>query len=266
MNWYKVHHGMPSDAVWAVVAKRSGVPRHAVVAVWCALLDHASQNDPRGSIARLDAELIAVSLDLETEQVSAIVSALRERGKIDGETLANWEKRQKATSTERVRRYRERKSVSGNAGETENETPQPLQGNDETIDKRREEQKRTDSDSSLRSESGADAPSPPDLIEADPFAIPLNLRRLEPHGDWRKMLFDHGLAFLQNRLGGKPGAHRPLIGKWLAMAGDDAKAVYDALADCEAEGKADPKSWMIARLGGRRPDRSVAAAFEAQRA
>lgn len=114
--------------------------------------------------------------------------------------------------------------------------------------------------------SGADAPSPPDLIEADPFAIPLNLRRLEPHGDWRKMLFDHGLAFLQNRLGGKPGAHRPLIGKWLAMAGDDAKAVYDALADCEAEGKADPKSWMIARLGGRRPDRSVAAAFEAQRA
>lgn len=142
MNWYKSHHGMPSDPVWAVVAKRAGVPRHAVVAVWCALLDHASQNDPRGSIARLDDELIAVSLDLETEQVNAIVEALRERGKIDGVTLANWEKRQKATSTERVRRYRDRKSVSGNADETENETVQPLHGNDETIDKSREEKNR----------------------------------------------------------------------------------------------------------------------------
>lgn len=176
MNWLKVHHGMPSDPLWAVIAKRASVPRHAVVAVWCALLDHASQNNPRGSLVGLDAEMIGVSLDLETQQVEAVVTALTERGKIVSNSVANWVKRQTGTSTERVKRFRERNSTDGNANETQNETPAPLRNGDETIEKRREEQIREDS-LAATVVAPASQPAKQDFGDPELLAIPKTLKR-----------------------------------------------------------------------------------------
>ena len=86
MNWLKLHHGTPFDPKWAVIAKRTNLARSSVVAVWCTILDHASQNDPRGSIKGLDTEMIAVSLDMETKEVETIVTAMTERGVIPSES------------------------------------------------------------------------------------------------------------------------------------------------------------------------------------
>lgn len=99
----------------------------------------------------------------------------------------------------------------------------------------------------------------------DKLTLPLCQHR-PPDGDWRKHLFGAGLRFLTSRLGGKPDAHRPLLGKWLKLAHDDAKAVYDVLAQAQLEDAADIKSWVMARLSQPKADTSAVEAFKAVRA
>lgn len=118
MHWFRWHHGATSDPKFRVVAKRCGQPVHVVIATWACILEHASAADERGSIASFDAEEVAVTLDLETETVVTCVTAMQ--GKVlDGDAVRSWERRQGGTkaapagSTERVRRYRERKRAAG---------------------------------------------------------------------------------------------------------------------------------------------------------
>ena len=98
--------------------------------------------------------------------------------------------------------------------------------------------------------SGADAPRKNVSCETtdDPMTLPLSRRRVPPDTDWRKMLFDHGLPFLVTRYGGKPDTHRPLMGRWLKDSGDNAKVVYDALADAQDRNVADVRAWVVARI------------------
>lgn len=97
---------MPQDAKLKVVAHRTKQPMASVVAVWVHLLDMASQHNPRGNVV-IDAELIAVMQNLETEDVVRIINAFYEKNLLTPENrLTNWDKRQYTTPTERSKKSR----------------------------------------------------------------------------------------------------------------------------------------------------------------
>jgi len=105
---YKIFTGLPQDTKLAVVAKRSGFRRGEVLAVWVALLDHASVADPRGSVKGADPEEIAAVLECDAAAVTSIIAALRERGMIlPGGMISYWDKHQNI-STPRTRAHRAR--------------------------------------------------------------------------------------------------------------------------------------------------------------
>lgn len=111
MNWYKVFHGLPQDAKLALVARRAGLRRGEVLALWLLLLDSASRHAPRGTLPALDAEELAAALDFETPQVEAALAALRDKKMITAAgALAQWEKNQKL-STRRTRAHRARRRL-----------------------------------------------------------------------------------------------------------------------------------------------------------
>ena len=112
MDWFRSWHGAPTDNKWLLIAKRAGVTPMMVSAVFWALLDYASQQEERGSVAGFDAETYAMWAGCDETDVIAIVNAMRAKGVItDGERLAAWEKRQprrEDDSSERVRRHRDK--------------------------------------------------------------------------------------------------------------------------------------------------------------
>jgi hypothetical protein len=129
MNWYKAFHGLPYDPQLAVVAKRAGITRAEILALMIALMDHASQNNPRGSLERLDAEKLSLALDLDVAKIETSLQALRDKALIGADNiLSDWAGRQN-TSTDRVRafraRHRLRKRMERN-GIAEDDTPDAI--------------------------------------------------------------------------------------------------------------------------------------------
>jgi hypothetical protein len=109
MEWYRAYHNMPHDPKLQVVAKRCSQPMAFVVAVWVCILDAASQANPRGVI-EIDPEEVAVIQGIELEAVEAIFDALKSKNLIDDEgAVVNWHKRQHTTSTERMKKLRDKK-------------------------------------------------------------------------------------------------------------------------------------------------------------
>jgi len=112
MNGYRVHHDLPLDPILAAVARRANLSRGAMLGLWLALLDCASQNKPRGVLPATDAEALAALLELETAQVEKALSVLREKERIaaDG-AIQNWKKSQycNASAALRTRKWRKRK-------------------------------------------------------------------------------------------------------------------------------------------------------------
>ena len=121
--WYRTYHGMVSDPKWPLIARRSGHNVGTVVSVWAALLDFASQNEERGSIAGFNSEEIDALYGYDDGTTAQILKAMRDRGMIVDDVIVSWEKRQASkssgeskgsamSSTERSRRYRERQRES----------------------------------------------------------------------------------------------------------------------------------------------------------
>lgn len=113
MDWFRWYHGTTIDPKWRVVSRKCGQPIHAVVAVWAAFLERASESSPRGSIAGWDAEDIGAALDIEADDVRCVHEAMQ--GKVlDGDEISGWGKRQPKrerpddSSAERVREHRQR--------------------------------------------------------------------------------------------------------------------------------------------------------------
>lgn len=111
MQWLRWHHGTVNDPKWRLVARRSGQPVHAVLAVWAAMLEAASGGDERGKLEGWDDEVVGVGLDLAAEVVASIREAMQ--GLVLAENaLTGWEKRnpkrEDETAAERMRRHRER--------------------------------------------------------------------------------------------------------------------------------------------------------------
>ncbi|MGS4661364.1 hypothetical protein [Citrobacter farmeri] len=159
-SWLRLWHDMPNDPKWRTIARKSSQRISDVIAVYLHVLVNASEsgettcnagetqgnkeelqsNKPeRGKVKDLCADDIASALDLETEQVEQILSAMQ--GKVlDGDYVTGWDKRQplrEDSSTARVKAFRERKrqekklaeagrngnETTCNAGETQGNAP-----------------------------------------------------------------------------------------------------------------------------------------------
>lgn len=127
-QWLRLWHDMPNDPKWRTIARVSKQPISAVLAVYVHLLVIASNATERGRTQNVCSEDLASALDLDTEQVDAIMSAMQGRV-LDGDMVSGWAKRQverEDGSAERAKRWRqaqkEAKQTQANASERE-QTP-----------------------------------------------------------------------------------------------------------------------------------------------
>lgn len=130
MEWLRWYHGAVSDPKWPLIARKAGVSVGVVVSVWAALLEHASQDEARGSVYGFDGETFDVLYGYDDGTCEKVVSAMKERGVVTvchemsqpvtdtsgGVTdmiIASWGKRQVQDegATERKRLQREREKL-----------------------------------------------------------------------------------------------------------------------------------------------------------
>ena len=112
-DWVRLWHDMPTDPKWRSIARKSGQPLPCVIALFSLIMVNASSNsDNRGTLHNWDDEDASAALDMEPEDVSAIMVAMQ--GKVlDGDRLTGWEKRQpkredgSAADRKRAQRKRE---------------------------------------------------------------------------------------------------------------------------------------------------------------
>lgn len=114
MQWWRCKHGAPFDPKWRVIAQQAKTEPGKVWAVVTALYDRASQAADRGNVAGAGLDDIAEGFGWPLEEVQRIYSGLKAKAVIIDNRIATWEKhqpkreREKDSSTERTRRYRER--------------------------------------------------------------------------------------------------------------------------------------------------------------
>lgn len=112
MQGFRMQNGVSQDARLAVVARRSGLGRAEVLALWLTLYDHASRNRPRGYLGGLGADEIAALLDADAPKIAAALDVLYDRGMITADNhLAEWAHVQRL-STERARACRARRRMA----------------------------------------------------------------------------------------------------------------------------------------------------------
>lgn len=127
-DWVRLWHDMPTDPKWRVVARKSGQPLAAVIAVFTMMLTSASGNAAkRGALNSWDNEDIAAALDMEPDAIKAIYDAMQ--GKVlDGDELTGWSRRQPKREdsgvSERVRKHRETKIAETERDETQRNAPE----------------------------------------------------------------------------------------------------------------------------------------------
>ena len=129
MNWFRWYHGAVSDPKLALIAKKSGQTRPIVIAIWAALLEHASQAESRGDISGFDAETVAVALDIDEDAIPAVIAAMTTKGMITDGVITAWDRRQPQRedgAAERAKAWREKQKQSANA--TERNRTQPNAG------------------------------------------------------------------------------------------------------------------------------------------
>ena len=132
MNWLCWHVGTHNDPKLGNVAKRCSVSRVVAVGIWAALLEIAASSKVRGDVSSADPDDIAFALEVEPETVSAVIAEMTRRGMIENQTVAKWSDRQHGKSTERVKRFRERRETDETL-QTVSETDATPTGQDKTV-------------------------------------------------------------------------------------------------------------------------------------
>lgn len=113
MEWLRWYHGTTKDPKWRVIAKKSGAPISVVISIWAALLENASESEKRGTLSGWNPEDVAECFDVTLETVVTVCNAMQQKTLLH-ETVINFEKRNPKrertdNSTDRVRKFRERK-------------------------------------------------------------------------------------------------------------------------------------------------------------
>lgn len=109
MNWLRLYHGTSSNPKLAMIANKAGARPCEMTAFWLCLLEHASQQKPRGSVESIDLELIAFSQGIDAETLHRLYKGLEEKRVIVDGRIVSWDEYQYAhdpTAAERKRRQR----------------------------------------------------------------------------------------------------------------------------------------------------------------
>lgn len=176
MDWFRWHHGTVTDRKWPRIASRAGTTVANVIAVWAAILESASQAEPRGYayLSDDDAEDLDAALGMPSDTTRKVIAELCARGMIDASNrLASWDKRQPKrerddSSAERVREFR-RKQAEQNQPVTDSGIHvTPCNANETKVTPRGEEirgeEKREEKEKNSCASSGDDAPTRSDPI------------------------------------------------------------------------------------------------------
>ncbi|CAO3351910.1 hypothetical protein [Azospirillum melinis] len=107
MKWLRLYNETVHDPKWRMIAIETEQPVHAVLAVWMAMLCHASGAEPRGTLDGWNDRLAGAALDLKGSAVEAIRTAMQ-GVVLNGDRLTAWEKRQFKTDDVNVRSKRHR--------------------------------------------------------------------------------------------------------------------------------------------------------------
>lgn len=117
-HWFRWHHGTVTDPKWRVVAARASkamsrnVTVGHVVSIWAAMMENASQANPRGFLVNWSDEDMATALGYDELEVSLIRESMQGKT-LDGDELTGWNRRQikaedaKAVDRKRAQRLRE---------------------------------------------------------------------------------------------------------------------------------------------------------------
>jgi hypothetical protein len=113
-RWCKLYPHALTDPLWLAVADDAGTSPGLVGATFVELLTWTTEHAPdTGSIAGFDSRVWAAWLRIAPEAVEGIIASLRKFGRIVGDTIANWAKRQGqavtraiSASAQRMRRHR----------------------------------------------------------------------------------------------------------------------------------------------------------------
>lgn len=93
MDWLRLWHDMPNDPKWRTIARKSGQRIGDIIGVYTHLMVIASSNKDRGSLGDFEQEDIASALNMEVEEVDAILKSMEGRV-ISAGRLSGWESRQ----------------------------------------------------------------------------------------------------------------------------------------------------------------------------
>jgi hypothetical protein len=118
-HWLRWPHGTVNNPKFRIVASHARARVADVIALWAALLEHASQARPRGSVESFDVEVTAFTLEIKLDVAERIMAEMARwsgdrPGLIIGGTLTDWADRQpkyEDSSAERTRRWRQRKQL-----------------------------------------------------------------------------------------------------------------------------------------------------------
>lgn len=143
-QWLRLWHDMPTDPKWRTISKASGQRIGDVMAVYVHMLVCASNATERGRTQSFNSEDVASALDLDTEQVEQIITAMQGRV-LDGDLLKGWENRQVARedgSAERAKAWREAQKAASERTPTATERKR-------TPDKDKDKEKKKDTPSAF---------------------------------------------------------------------------------------------------------------------
>lgn len=137
-RWFRHYAGMVRDDKMVRAALKAKQSIERTIWVWGAVLESAAEIDSEGRY-EVDAAEIAHFLRCKPAHIEAILDALKDLGRIDGERVSTWSKRQFKSdrSNDRVTEYRAKKRAERNsdvtlqerhrnAPETDTETEVPL--------------------------------------------------------------------------------------------------------------------------------------------
>jgi hypothetical protein len=222
-RWFRWYEGTTEDAKFRLVARLSRVTIRDVIALWAFILEDAAHLDHRG-VCRRNEDFMAATLDFEDGVVERILEAMENADMISvghgAITVCNFGKRQfesdaDPTANDRQKRKRERDKQASNAHVTRDSRPPET----ETYTEKKEAE----------------------AIASDAAAPPV-------YTDSKHELWGEGIAIL-GALGVPDRKARPIIGRWLRDAKDDAQAVLGAIQRARDNRVIDPVPWITRAIG-----------------